>query len=65
MKPQLIVVVILFVETRGSTLEEISVLFDGKGQIDHLRVQALDRKVAGIGGEVIEVENAKGPKSSD
>jgi hypothetical protein len=65
MKPQLIVVVILFVETRGSTLEEISVLFDGKDQLDHLRVQALDRKAAGIEGEVVKVENAKGPNSSD
>jgi hypothetical protein len=34
---------VLFVETRGSTLEEMAVLFDGKHEIDQLRVHALGK----------------------
>jgi hypothetical protein len=56
---------VLFVETRGSTLEEMAVLFDGKDEIDHLRIQALVKKAEGGDAEVIQVEDVEGPKSSE
>jgi hypothetical protein len=55
---------VLFVETRGSTLEEMAVLFDGKHEIDHLRVHALVKKAEGRDTEVIQVEDAEAPRSS-
>jgi len=56
---ELIFVYLLFVETRGPTLEEIAKIFDGDeaevAQVDLASVQIASEKAHGI--EVSEVEN--------
>ena len=60
---QLIIVIFLFVETRGSTLEEIGAMFDGKDHMEHLQVTALEAKsVAANDGEVTQVEDVRRTK---
>lgn len=45
----------LFIETRGSTLEEIVTSFDSPEQIDHLRAIALEKQ-AEVEAEHIEID---------
>lgn len=51
--------IFVFVETRGSTLEEVATLFDGEDDMGHLRIIALDKHSAVNEPEVVQVENVE------